>query len=284
MEATRKKEIKEYIVPGIASFILSILLTVMGYLIGTYFGLFNKALVIDAMNKSTYYESVNKYCYTEALDYLYPSNLDESVLENVFTIKNTYNQGKNYLLAVLNGDSYNINTDYVKDTLTSNIEAYIQSNNIPEENIDREGINNLIDHICLIYSKNLSVSFLYYYNSLKAIFRQLIVYGLPALALLSIACLLVILRSNKWLHRSLRFVSYSLLAATIMTSILPLGLLISKKYQQLNVRPVYFSKMLARYLRASLNIYLVVSLILFIGALLIICVIYYKKKSLMKSM
>ena len=102
------------------------------------FGLFNKALVIDAMNKSTYYESVNNYCYNEAKDYIYPSNLEENILENVFTVKDTYTQGKNYLLAALNGDNYTIDTSNIRNTLTANIEAYINTNQISEENINRE--------------------------------------------------------------------------------------------------------------------------------------------------
>lgn len=282
MKEKSKKRIKEYIIPGLASFILSILITLIAYLIGTYFGLFNKALVIDAMNKSTYYESVNNYCYNEAKDYIYPSNLKESVLENVFTVKDTYTQGKNYLLAALNGDNYTIDTSNVRSTLTANIEDYINTNQISEENINRESINELIDNICLIYTKNLSVSFLYYYNALKQIFKQLVIYGLPSLSLLALACLLIILKSNKWIHKSLRFISYSLLSATILTSILPLGLLITKKYKQLNIRPIYFNQMLARYLKTSLNIYLYSSLVIFIMAMLVICITYYKRKKLIK--
>ena len=60
MKKNSKGILRKYIVPTIASFVLSIMLTALAYLTGTFLGLFNKDLVIDAMNKSSYYEEVNK--------------------------------------------------------------------------------------------------------------------------------------------------------------------------------------------------------------------------------
>ena len=283
MEKNSKGILRKYIIPTIASFVLSIMLTALAYLTGTFLGLFNKDLVIDAMNKSSYYEEVNKYTLEAAIDYATPSNLDSSIFDGVFTLQHTYNEGKSYLIASLDGKKYTIETDSIKDSLRQNINKYISEQNIAADSINNEGINIFIDDVADMYSKNLSVPFLYYYNALKKIIEQIFMIMLPVIIILSTICLVIIFKSNKWLHRNLRFISYSCLAAAIMTSIIPLTLLFTKLYAKLNITPIYFSRMLARYLRASLNTYLYFSLCFFMLGCISIYITYYKRKNVLRN-
>jgi len=282
-EGRKNNKLLMSIVATIASFVLSIALTIIAYLIGSYFGVFNKTLVIDAMNKSSYYEDVNKYSYNEALDYAIPSNLDPVIFNDVYSLQNTYREGKAYLIASLNGYSYEIDTSYLKEKLHNNINQYINDKNIPEENINQESIDTFVNTIASNYSKNLSVPFLYYYNAVKKIFRQLIFVLIPVLLLISALSVFIIMRSNKWTHKNLRYISYSLLATGIMTSLLPICLFITKLHERLNISPVYFSKLLARYLNASLTIYIAVSLFFFIAGSIMILITYYKRRQVLRK-
>ncbi len=272
----------KHILSCIISFILSILLTMICYTLGTYFGLFNKALLLDAMNKSSYYESVNEYTLEQAEDLAIPAGLDSSVFKDVFSLENTYREGKAYLEATLNGTSYVIDTSSIRDSLSSNITSYADINDISYDADNSQSIDEFIDRVCELYSANLAVPYLSYYKGLKTSFTKVIIVGVPLLLVLSIFAAFLLTRLDNWLHRALRYIAYSFLGAAVMTAIAPGILLITRRYRYLNISPAYINKLLSNYLGQSLFIYVYSAFILLAIAMIIIVIIYYMRSKLIR--
>ncbi|MDO5382661.1 MAG: hypothetical protein Q4F06_08110 [Eubacteriales bacterium] len=266
----------------IISFLLSIFLTLICYLCGTYFGLFNKALILDAMNKSSYYESVNSYTYDEAVNLAIPANLNESIFDGVFSLNDTYREGKAYLEATLNGEHYTIDTTKIRSKLSENIKKYIAESNISPDAYNDNNINTFIDDVCRIYVSNLAVPYLSYYNGIKSMFKQIMLIGLPVLIILSLISIFLLTKTQKWIHRSLRYVAYSFLAAALMTTIMPAFLLITGGYSRLNLSPEFFSRLLSKYLGQSLMMYIYTSVIMLSAALIVILLVYYTRKKIVR--
>ena len=272
----------ETVISTIISFILSIFITLLCYMFSTYFGLFNKALLLDAMNKSSYYESVNSYTLEQAKDLAIPAGLDDSVFEDVFSLHNTYTEGKAYLVATLDGEVYNIDTSTIRDKLSSNINDYIKRNNISGDSISTDGVDAFIDKVCSLYTTNLSVPYITYYKGIKSIFSKIMIVGSLILILLSLISIFLLIKTHRWLHRALRYIAYSLISASLMTAILPGYILSTNKYKYLNISPYYLNRLISRYIGQSLYIYIYCSLIVLALALLIIALIFYRRQSLIK--
>lgn len=266
----------------VVSFILSIFITMISYMVGTYFGFFNKALLLDAMNKSSYYESVNLYTCEEAEDYAIPAGLDADIFKDVFTANGTYREGKAYLEATLNGENYVINTSDIRDRLSANIDQFLADNNIDSSGYDSASIDQFIDKVCAIYRSNLTVPYLSYYKGIKSMFSKVIMWGVPLLLVLSALAIFIIIKLHKWLHRALRHIAYSFLGAALMVTIMPSIVLLTKKYQYLNITPMYVNRLISRYIGQSLLIFLYTGFVLAAAGFIIITIIYYKRKSLMK--
>lgn len=267
----------------IVSFILSLFITLITYMLATYFGLFNKALLLDAMNKSSFYESVNLYTAKQAEDLAIPAGLDESVFDEVFSEKVTYKEGKAYLISTLNGENYSIDTSFVKKQLTININKFISDQGFGEEDYDQENVDAFVDKICSIYASNLSVPYLSYYKGITDMFTEVILWGIPILAALCILGFLFLIKLNKWFHRALRYIAYSFLAASLMVSLMPAFLISTKKYQYLNISPAYVNRLLSRYIGQSLYTYLYSAFVLLAAGLVIISIIYYKRQKLLQK-
>lgn len=263
------------------AFLLSVFLSILCLLLGTYFGLFNKALLSDAMNKSAYYESVNSYTVEEVSDLLIPQGLDSSVLDNVFTLQTTYTEGKALLDANLNGQGYTVSTDNIQEKLRNNIIDYTSKHNLVMNSTISDNITYFSNQVCSIYVQNLTVPFLSYFAGIRKMLFQVMIIAIPVLTLLSVGCILLLIKLQNWLHRALRMIAYSFSATALMVSLLPCYLLITRTYTKINISPIYFHKLLTRYIGQSLMMYIYSSIVMLAIALFVIAAIYQIKKRLM---
>lgn len=281
----RKKENQKsiWLLSTVIAFLLSIFLTMLSYLGGIYFGIFNKRILLDSMNTADYYESINEYTYNSVSSLAIPLGLDESIFEGVFTLENASAEGQKLITANLNGETYAPDLSGMEQRLTDNINNYLYHQGLTANEEQQQNIGKFVTTISDQYRSNLKVPYISYYTQVRGLFLKIFVIGMPILLILSIGAVILLIRLHKWWHKGLRFITYATLAATIMTCILPLSLLISEVYKRIHISPEYFYYFMTRYIGRSLTTFMIVSAILLAISIVLICVIYYRRKALKKA-
>ena len=277
-----RKGISSFWISTIIALLLSIFLTMASYLGGTYFGVFNKTLILDSLNKTSYYNAIMDYTIDRAQSLAIPMGLQPEVFDNVFTLEETYAEGNALIDANLDEQDYIPNTSKVVDRLVANINTYLKEKNLTATSEQQANITTFANTIAGEYTKNLSIPYIKYYTSLRNMFSKLVYVGIPLLLLLSAFAIFLLIKMQRWIHRSLRFIAYSTLAASLMTAGLPVFLLITGSYKHLNVSPEYFYNFIVHYITESLYTFIIISLLLFVISIMLMTIIQFKKRALMK--
>ena len=278
-----KKGTSSFLISTIVALLLSIFLTMASYLGGIYFGAFNKTVVLDSINKTSYYNAVMDNTLDSAESMAIPIGLKPEVFYNVFTLEETSAEGKALIQADLAEKDYTPNTSKVVDRLVTNINLYLKRNNLTVTTEQQANITTFANDIGNEYANNLSLPYITYYTSLRNIFLKLVYFGVPLLLLLSAFAVSLLIKMQKWIHKSLRFVAYSTLSASIMTAGFPIFLLVTGPYKRLNVTPEYFYNFIVHYITESLFTFIYISVLLFVISIVVMIVIFFKKRELIRK-
>ena len=281
--SNKKKGNSSFWISTIIAFLLSVFLTLASYLGGIYFGLFNNNLILDALNSTNYYNAILDNTSEKAAALAIPMGLPADIFNNVFTLDSTYSDGRAIMQNAFKGESYTLDTSDIENRITSNINIYLTSKNLTATPEQQNNINEFAQTVAGEYVKNISIPYINYYVQLRSMFSNVVMIGLPVLLLLSAAAVFLLIRLHRWLHRSLRYITYGTLAAAIMTGTIPLYALISGSYRHLNVSPEYFYNFLISYITQSIVTFLYISLLLFVISFALITVIYFRRKELKKK-
>lgn len=278
----RKKENNKstWFISTVIAFLLSIFVTMLSYLGGIYFGIFNKTILLDSMNTADYYSSIMEYTLDKVSSLAIPLGLDETIFDGVFTLEETSSEGKKLIQANLDGEDYTPDLSGMKKRLTDNINNYLYHEGLTANDEQKANIDKFVGTIADQFSANLKVPYISYYTQVRNLFVKVFWIGMPILVVLSAAAVILLIRLYQWWHKGLRFITYATLAATIMTAVLPLALLISGVYKRIHLSPEYFYYFMVRYINRSLTTFMIVSALLLAVSAAFICVIYYRRKSL----
>ena len=226
----KRRKRRVFLLSSVLSFLLSVLLTFASYLSGVYVGGLNPAFILDDLNKSGYYESVQKYFYDTAESLTLPSGLPTEVTEGIAPLEYVYQEVQNYV----------------------NIEAYLEEENLV---LTAEQQQNKTDYIKMItdeFVQDAKVPFLHYFVKIKDIGVKVMKIALPALLVLSAACIFLLIRMQRFKHRGVRFITYSTIAATFMSGLPPLIALLNGFYKRINLEPEYFYLFVSTYIERAL--------------------------------
>ena len=279
----QKKGISSFWISTIIALLLSIFLTMASYLGGIYFGVFNNALILDSVNKTAYYNAIMDYTLDKSQSLAIPMGLQPEVFDNVFTLDETYAEGNTLLQANLNGNEYIPDTSKVVNRLVSNINLYLKQNSLTVTNEQQTNITTFANIVANEYFQSLSLPYIKYYTNLRNMVSKLVYVGIPVLLLLSAFAIFLLMKMQRWVHMSLRYIVYSTLAASLMTAILPVYLLITGSYKHLNITPEYFYNFMVHYITESLFTFIYISLLLFVISIMIMTILFFKKRELIKK-
>lgn len=279
----QKKGESSFWLSTIIAFLLAIFLTMASYLGGTYFGLFNKTLILDSMNKTSYYNSIITYTQEKAESLAIPIGIPAEVFNDVFTLDETYAEGNALIKAKLNGANYTPDTTNVKQRIVANINTYLTTQNLSVTSEQKANITTFAQTVADEYSNNLSIPYLQYYVQLRNMVSKLVMIGLPVFLLLSLFAIVLLIKLHTWMHRALRYIAYSTLAASLMTAVLPIYILAKGVYRRINISPEYFYNFVMSYITQSIFTFLYISLLLLAISAAIIVVIYFRRRELTKK-
>ena len=246
-------------------FITSVLLSILVILLLCKYSILNVDYIKNVLGKNNYYSEVYKGTLEEIEAYMISSGLEEEVLNNIFDESIIEKEVDNYLDSIYSGSEYTVDSQSVKDKLSTNIDNYLSSSNL--EVTDKKELNLFINDIAKIYEDEIK-----FYNAAK-FGKKYLTYGIKnidkiisfilGISLISIIILLLL---------RCKFISSTIIGSGLI--LLFIRFMIFEKIDIKNILIIsdYFSKVIKAVLN-DLGHNILMSSILLIGIGLIILLI-----------
>lgn len=222
-----------HIIYGIISFVLSFVLFLLSFAIVLQSTILNPSYIMDNMNTSNYFVDKRDEIKESLVNLGYASGLDEKFFENVVDEVTIHDNTQAYLNSFYAGEEAKIDTTAFKQKFNSELDSYISKNNLKVAN---DGSREyLINQAANIYAAALRIPLFatlsVYLVALKNM-MPLIIGGLAVLV--AILCVIIIF-TNRWKHRAVRYICYSTSAAFLTVGIIPAVLLSTGYMSKINI-------------------------------------------------
>lgn len=250
------------IIYGIISFVLSFVLFLLSFAIVLQSTILNPSYIMDNMNASNYFVDKRDEIKESLVDLGYASGLDEKFFENVVDEVTIHDNTQAYLNSFYAGEKAKIDTTAFKQKFNSELDSYISKNNLKVAN---DGSREyLINQAANIYAAALRIPLFatlsVYLIALKNM-MPLIIGGLAVLV--AILCVVIIF-TNRWKHRAVRYICYSTSAAFLTVGIIPAVLLSTGYMSKINIDSRAFYNLFVQSMNNILIAVAICSVIFFI--------------------
>ena len=251
-----------HIIYGIISFVLSFVLFLISFAIVLQSTILNPSYIMDNMNTSNYFVDKRDEIKESLVDLGYASGLDEKFFENVVDEVTIHDNTQAYLNSFYAGEEAKIDTTAFKQKFNSELDSYISKNNLKVAN---DGSREyLINQAANIYAAALRIPLFatlsVYLIALKNM-MPLIIGGLAVLV--AILCVIIIF-TNRWKHRAVRYICYSTSAAFLAVGIIPAVLLSTGYMSKINIDSRAFYNLFVQSMNNILIALAICSVIFFI--------------------
>ncbi len=251
-----------HIIYGIISFVLSFVLFLLSFAIVLQSTILNPSYIMDNMNTSNYFVDKRDEIKESLVDLGYASGLDEKFFENVVDEVTIHDNIQAYLNSFYAGEEAKIDTTAFKQKFNSELDSYISKNNLKVAN--GESREYLINQAANIYAANLRIPLFttlsVYIIALKNM-MPLIIGGLAVLV--AILCVIIIF-TNRWKHRAVRYICYSTSSAFLTVGIIPAVLLSTGYMSKINIDSRAFYNLFVQSMNNILVAIAICSVIFFI--------------------
>lgn len=251
-----------HIIYGIISFVLSFVLFLISFAIVLQSTILKPSYIMDNMNTSNYFVDKRDEIKESLVDLGYASGLDEKFFENVVDEVTIHDNTQAYLNSFYAGEKAKIDTTAFKQKFNSELDSYISKNNLKVAN---DGSREyLINQAANIYAAALRIPLFatlsVYLVALKNM-MPLIIGGLAVLV--AILCVIIIF-TNSWKHRAVRYICYSTSAAFLTVGIIPAVLLSTGYMSKINIDSRAFYNLFVQSMNNILIALAICSVIFFI--------------------
>lgn len=251
-----------HIIYGIISFVLSFVLFLLSFAIVLQSTILNPSYIMDNMNTSNYFVDKRDEIKESLVDLGYASGLDEKFFENVVDEVTIHDNTQAYLNSFYAGEKAKIDTTAFKQKFNSELDSYISKNNLKVAN---DGSREyLINQAANIYAAALRIPLFatlsVYLIALKNM-MPLIIGGLAVFV--AIICVIIIF-TNRWKHRAVRYICYSTSAAFLTVGIIPAVLLSTGYMSKINIDSRAFYNLFVQSMNNILIAVAICSVIFFI--------------------
>jgi len=224
----------------ILSFILSIVFVGLVVLCVIQWSCFNKNTFYRNLLSSKYYENIQSDIYAKAEAITLPTGLSLEVLDNTIELYKIHQDVNGYMEAGFRGEAYEANTMLMESKLEQNIDQYLRLEEITPDKDQRENAAYYVESISDEYRKAIKIPLLNFLISERDLYNKIYPIGIATCIVVIIFIVSMLIKMNKLVHRTLRYVTYSTTAATFMIAIAPALALYSEFYKRIQLYPLYY--------------------------------------------
>ncbi|MFV0527234.1 MAG: hypothetical protein ACK5MN_00710 [Lachnospiraceae bacterium] len=265
------------------AFMLALLLTMMTYMTGVYFGLLSTQNLVNSFSKVDYYaQSLDAFEET-AWDYTIALSLPRSVLDGIATKDMMAEDIENSLRAGLANEVYEVDTEDLRTKLDENVSLYLSEAQLTLDEEQKSGLEEYKDSIAEEYIASVEFPMASYLGYIKQLCNKYLPIGYGILAVLSAVAVIFLLRIRHWKHRGVRYIACAAFGTMWMSLLLPGVGLLSGVYKKIQITPVFFKELISRHLENTLLLFLYLALFWLLIALLLLFYIRHKKAKIKEN-
>lgn len=279
MRDTDNNRTSRFLISSVAAFILTLMLTAATYLAGGYLGFFDKALILDHLNKSDYYSGVMEYANESSGLIAIPSGIPQKVFDGTFTEEMVYRDVRGYLEAAFDGRAYEIDTAAFKERLTENVTAYVEQEGLELTEEQEVYVEDFASQIADNYVNSAKMPFVSYFVNIRNGYINLIKIAIPALAAGAALLMVFLAKINMPSYRAMLFVGSSTIAAGLMSIIVPAWMLVTGFYRRINVTPEYFFEFVSSYMLEGIRVFIYLGVLWLIASAMILTIAGLRRKN-----
>lgn len=232
----------------------------------------------DVLNSSSYYNDLCIEITDELTDLGDASGLDRSFFENLVDEVTVRKDVQSYIDNFYRGKKLTVITSNFEDNLRNALRVYTDKNNI---NItDEKNIDYFVSKACKIYAKSVRITYL---DSLQKLLKKadgIFTAVLIVSVLLAAGIVVVLLMTNEWKHKSVRYIYTATASSGLLLVSFPLIVYISGALKRLSVLSRSLSDLYGAMLKGFLNDILVIGIVfIVISAALWIAHNHIRRKS-----
>lgn len=222
-----------HIIYGIISFVLSFLLFLLSFAVMLQSTILNPSYIMDNMNTSNYFIDKRDEIQKSLVDLGYASGLDESFFENVVDEVTIHDNTQAYLNSFYSGEEAKIDTTAFKQKFNSELDSYISKNNLKEASgSSRE---YLINQAASIYASSLRIPLFTTLSTYLVAMKNMMPLIIGGLVVLVAVLCIIIIFTNRWKHRAVRYICYATSGAFLTVGIIPAVLLSTGFVSKINI-------------------------------------------------
>lgn len=251
-----------HIIYGIISFVLSFILFLLSFAIVLQSTILNPSYIMDNMNTSNYFVDKRDEIKESLVDLGYASGLDEKFFENVVDEVTIHDNTQAYLNSFYAGEKAKIDTTAFKQKFNSELDSYISKNNLKVAN---DGSREyLINQAANIYAAALRIPLFATLSAYLIALKNMMPLIIGGLAVLVAILCVIIIFTNSWKHRAVRYICYSTSAAFLTVGIIPAVLLSTGYMSKINIDSRAFYNLFVQSMNNILIALAICSVIFFI--------------------
>lgn len=272
-----------FLLCSILSFLLSLSIVGLTVLIIIQWGCFSKNAFYKNLLSSEYYTYLQSDIYKEVEAITLPTGLSFEVSRDTIHLYKVHQDVNGFIDASFRGEVYDVDTSQMENKLEQNVRDFLAAETISSNDEQEEGIQYYIQSIVEAYNHKIKSPFFQFYLAVKERFHNIYRIAITVTILLLIVILLLIIKMNHWLHRSLRYVTYSVTAAGLMTAIAPAYILYSGFYKRINLSTQYLYQFVTTYITDIFQMFLCIGFCLLAVAIILMIKIKSMKRSVIKQ-
>lgn len=251
-----------HIIYGIISFVLSFVLFLISFAIVLQSTILNPSYIMDNMNTSNYFVDKRDEIKESLVNLGYASGLDEKFFENVVDEVTIHDNTQAYLNSFYAGEEAKIDTTAFKQKFNSELDSYISKNNLKVAN---DGSREyLINQAANIYAAALRIPLFTTLSAYLIALKNMMPLIIGGLAVLVAILCVIIIFTNRWKHRAVRYICYSTSAAFLTVGIIPAVLLSTGYMSKINIDSRAFYNLFVQSMNNILIALAICSVIFFI--------------------
>lgn len=251
-----------HIIYGIISFVLSFVLFLLSFAIVIQSTILNPSYIMDNMNTSNYFVDKRDEIKESLVDLGYASGLDEKFFENVVDEVTIHDNIQAYLNSFYAGEEAKIDTTAFKQKFNSELDSYIKKNNVKVAS--DESREYLIKKAASVYEANLRIPMFSTLSPYLIALKNMMLLIIGGLAVLVAILCVIIIFTNRWKHRAVRYICYSTSAAFLTVGIIPAVLLSTGYMSKINIDSRAFYNLFVQSMNNILVAIAICSVIFFI--------------------
>ena len=250
----------------ILSFLLAIVVFVMGASTTALFGFFNNRAIKQSFQNTSYYNGIQDTVIKQCKYLSIPCDIDKELFSEVFTPQIISEDVKGYISATLSGEKYDFNFTDIEKALKSEVTSNIKSKGFKIDSEMEDKIDGFCSNVLQRYKLALTIPFAGYFftakSGLNAVIAVLAIFAF--LVIIGTVFIMLAIYRFKVVHKTFRMLAYSFISGGFMLLASALYFHLSGFVQDINIRPIYLYNAIQDYVGFGLSFAYFVSITLVI--------------------